>query len=176
MTRLQSYLRPLCGALGAPGHDGSRARGCQSHVRPCWPSFSIGISPRRSDRCAIRRAAALLRVKSWWRGSSVATGPRGPRRQWAGRPATHATPSAPVGWRSPRWQYSTLGDRRPRGPRCETAWSSPVQAVREHGPGAMHQERSEIPVALFADRAEPPPAPTGVFPRREAQIARKVPS
>lgn len=66
--RLQSYLRPLGGALSAPSHDGKCARGCQSLVRPSMASPEVGVSPRRSDRCAILCAAVLLNVG---RGSVV---------------------------------------------------------------------------------------------------------
>ena len=61
-------------------------------------------------------------------------------------------------------------------PRAEGRGLRRMQAVREGASCGVHQERAEIPVPLFADRPQVSTPPAGVFPRREPQIAGKVPA
>ena len=47
--------------------------------------------------------------------------------------------------------------------------------VPDERAGAVGQEHAHIDVALLADGPESPPQRTGVFPRRQAEKARKMP-
>ena len=144
-----------CKRIFGPSREHARLRATMVNARgdanrwygPVWPAPVVGVSPRRSDRCAI-----LSRRQSSWRdyGSVVTTGLRRDAGFQPQRVGRHATPSGPAGWRSRRWQCSPRGARQSRAPRSRNGVVfCGLPAVGQHGPGAMHEQGAEIAVALF---------------------------
>ena len=116
----------------------------------------IGVSPRRSDRCAMMRCARCSPPGETSESTRALTLVGG--RPANGRAAsTRPTRSAPVCSPPPRRRYCARAAAGPHAPTVGTRWAVPrAFACHDDRSGAVGQEHAQIHIPLFADGAEAP--------------------